>query len=335
MEYGIPGTGELGELCLFVKGYMSCPGGHYTKPIKYSCQRVECPECYINWSSKAARRITDVLRGAQDAYRNSGNQMIDSTDWQQMIKERRKVRRINHFVLSPDKNWLKDGECLNSVYKRLYLFLKRNGMFTGGFVVYHPYRIKGPIRVELQQMIKNDALKVNREYGGLWDMVHKNVLGLCSWRDYVYFSPHFHLLSFGGLPRADILFAKTGWVYKNLGKRDNKIYIDEKGVIIDEVKRTAQYLLTHCCVQYSEKGRIYKTYRFYGLCSPSRLRVQKEAGVPVIRKVYKSVLKCPVCGAELVHCAPIEEGYYPLYDNEGLERTVKTKLVFRNYEVIK
>ena len=329
----IPGYGVEKDLCSFLKGYISCPGGHVKKPVRHSCQRIECPLCYMDWANKASGRITDVLRGTQDAYRNVNANMC--TDFQKAIKERKMVRRINHVVMSPEPGFIKEGECLNSIYKRFYLFLKHNHIFTGGFVVYHPYRLKADIRKRLQNEIRKGRLSANYEDGGLWEMVHSDYLNLGSLQAYVYDSPHFHLLAFGGFPPSNVFHAKTGWVYKNLGQRDTAIRIDAKtGTIIDEVKITAKYLLTHCAVMYNSEGRLYKTYRFYGVCSQTKLRVKKEFGVPVIRKVYESVLKCPVCGEALVHCEPIEEGYYPKKDAVGNDRLVRTKLVFRKYEVI-
>lgn len=333
--FTIPGYGEKKDMCDFVKAYISCPGQHMVKPVKQSCQRIECPECYLDWASKASGRITDVLRGSQAAYRNVDTDLV--TDYKQAIKNKKMVRRVNHFVLSPPPGFVGDDFNLNGLYRRLYLFMKRNHLFTGGLVIFHPYRLKSDIRKRLQAIIKENSNNVDiRDTGGLWALVHEDTLCLGSLSAYVYFSPHFHLLAFGGLPNATDFYRKTGWVYKNIGRRDTAIRIDEKtGAIIDEIRSTAKYLLSHCCVQSNENGRLYKTYRFFGLCSPARIRVQKEFGVPVIRKVYESFLKCPVCGERLVHCAPIEGVYSPYKDEKGEYRFVKTKLVFRKYEVIK
>lgn len=329
----IPGYGHEKESCTFVKAYIRCPGGHTVKPVKQSCQRIECPECYLDWASKASSRVTDVLRGSQAAYRNMDLNL--ASDYKQAMRKRKMVRRIIHLILSPPPGFIKPGESLNAIYKRLYLFMKQNHIFTGGFVVYHPFRLRAEIRKQLQQIIRARCEGAVFDDGGLWELVHKDVLGLGSLEPYVYSSPHFHLLAFGGLPDAAIFHAKTGWVYKNLGRRDTHIRTDAKsGAIIDEVKSTAKYLLTHCCVQYSPEGRLYKTYRFYGLCSAVKIRVVKEYGVPQIRKVYESELKCPVCGERLVHCAPIEGVYSPYKDERGEIKYVKTKLVFRKYEVI-
>ena len=329
----IPGYGVEKESCSFVKGYISCPGRHVVKAFRQSCQRIECPECYMDWASKASGRITDVLRGTQDAYRNVDANMC--TDFQKAIRERKMVRRISHVVMSPAPGFIKTDENLNSIYKRFYLFLKHNHIFTGGFVVYHPYRIRPDIRKKLQEEIRQGRQKADYDSGGLWEMLHNDYLGLGGLQHYVYDSPHFHLLAFGGFPPSNVFHDRTGWIYKNLGSRDTAVRIEEKtGAIIDEVKITAKYLLTHCAVMYNPEGRLYKTYRFYGLCSAVKIRVAKEYGVPQIRKVYESVLKCPVCGERLVHCAPIEGVYSPYKDERGEIKYVKTKLVFRKYEVI-
>ena len=48
---------------------------------------------------------------------------------------------------------------------------------------------------------------------GYWDAIHNNILNLPSKEDYVYFSPHYHIIHWGTMPNASGYHTKTkGWV---------------------------------------------------------------------------------------------------------------------------
>ena len=67
----IPGEGEVkDELCGTVKGYQKCPECGYKTEMLHNCGRVQCPECYMHWVSKSAKRISQRVHGFAETLRN-------------------------------------------------------------------------------------------------------------------------------------------------------------------------------------------------------------------------------------------------------------------------
>lgn len=333
----LPGFGETTEQCRRVKYYYSCPDGHVKIPVRDSCQRVECPNCWVDWASKASHRVSDRLRGVRSfIYHNSPG-------------EYKKVKRIRHFTFSPPSGVIDESMGLEDVKRCWRRFARSNVSLCSGAVVYHPYRIRDDVERRLAAYMKRRELSVNRndcyEDGGYWALVRADVLDLGGVSAYVEFSPHFHVLGSGWLPNSSQFYAQTGWVYKNLGQRHLKITISPvTGGIVDEIGITMKYLLSHSGVEPTPTGRYRQSYWYFGYASPKNSRlVRSESGSPVNRLVVDSVLVCPVCGRPLCKSFLDEQfvssGPNPYWEYlDGCPGMVKMeevciRRVYRSYEV--
>jgi len=86
-----------------------------------------------------------------------------------------------------------------------------------------------------------------------------------------YYSPHFHVIGFGWIVKAEELYRKGGWIVKNKGVRDS-------------IFATFYYQLSHAGVK---KG--FHTLTWFGDLSYSKLKVEKEPDSSL----------CPLCSAKL------------------------------------
>ena len=317
----IAGTGAPGENCEFVKYYITCPCKSRIIPVRESCQRAECPECYREWAGKAGARVSDLLRGVRAAYQSVEPDL--GSDYMEIARNVRRTQRIRHWTFSPPPGLIQEGTSLPDAF-RVFQQFRKGRFLVGGVVWFHPYRIKQVYRDLLLEYMKSGQFRENldEENGGLWRLIHLDVLNLGSWRDYVYWSPHFHILGFGGLPDAKVFYRLTGWVYKMHGHRPLEIKPAPDGHLVDSVKRTASYISTHAGIEPGKDSR-----RVFGICAPRNIAKVKDplTGQDEVRLVKKSYLKCPKCGAYLTEHWGIPG------DLHDTEKRVESKLVFYRY----
>lgn len=254
-----PGTDESHPRCGEVKFTILCPDEpkHYKKLIKYSCNRSGCPICWQTWASRLAQDVKDRIDGSRIAYERS--------------------YKARHVSLSPDYLPFNDttDECLSWLYKEANRLTKLLGV-TGCAVIVHPYRI----RKEMNHFVSQGALKDNMNRY-TWALKQKN------WQDYLYFSPHLHLLTFGNLMDSDEFHTLTGWVYRN--HDDNKKHGREG----PELAKTVFYLLTHSWTK--DNSRVV---RYWGDLSNKKLhKIQIDLKIEPVA--------CPTCGS---HCIKIDQG---------------------------
>ena len=161
-----------------------------------------------------------------------------------------------------------------------------------GEIVFHPFRIRENIRLQLIDYCKQKQIdEPSYSSGGFWKLARDDVLELGSFDAYRVFSPHAHVICFGRFPYADEYYEQTGgWVYKNVRDIPLEITIREDGTHNDAVNTVFAYLLTHCCVEINENDRVRKCHRSFGLMSPRYFR--RTEGYCI---VLDSTLKCPEC----------------------------------------
>lgn len=165
--------------------------------------------------------------------------------------------------------------------KKCIEFTKTIGIL-GGSIIFHPYRIKKEYHKPLFDALKGLSLP-----GGIWRAVHDNLLNLNSWEDYVYFSPHFHVLGYYPkiVVKSDVFYETTGWTYKAIGVTQQR-----------NVFRTARYLLTHHAVPEGHKQAVH----YFGIASYSKTSVESLKVT-----TFKA---CPACGSEnyyIIHCGSV------------------------------
>lgn len=252
-EFIIPGQGETSSLwCNQVYEVDYCQDCGKYEARFYHCNSWSCPECYFWTAARAARRLEERLEGVQKAYSFIG----------------KFPGRVAHVVFSVPPTEYKNFD-YKAARKKLIKYCKQIGI-SGGSVVFHPYRVKNEFRAKLLRVLKNEGTP-----GGIWRAVHENRLNLGSWREYVDFAPHFHVLGFYPkvLVKSDTFFKVTGWTYKAIDIKNTR-----------NVYRTARYILTHHAVLEGHN------VVYFGIASYSKTSVTKE-------KKYEAV-KCPKCGSE-------------------------------------
>jgi len=145
-----------------------------------------------------------------------------------------------HIIISPPA-WL-HNKPISELRKEAYKILK-NLNAKGGCLVVHPFR-------EYKQK------QLDGNFKSLW-----------------YYSPHFHVVSYGWLGNTAENYRKSGWIVKNEGVRESNY-------------GTIRYILSHAGIK---KG--YHTLTWFGGLSYSNLSMPK----------YENEAKlCPYCSEKMV-----------------------------------
>ncbi len=255
--FRLPGQGEqTNDKCGQWSHPLSCPnhgqmtleGKHHDKfVVMRSCHNPDCPICSESWSSRQAKNSADKSIQAYGLYKKEG-----------FI-----LGKIKHVVFSPPQDLAKElirtpggAKTLRSMAIKM---VKKAGVVAGA-IIFHPFRQNDP---------REDNYTENMP-AYVW-----------------YESPHFHVVGVGYLKKSDEFYASTGWIYKNIGRRET-------------VKGTIKYTLTHCGIADG-----FQAVTYFGLFSNNKVVIDK------IEKVTEPI-KCQACG-EALHL-------YSLKDtDEGLE----------------
>lgn len=264
----VTGFGQIGRIdpqftCGNIIAIAKCPSCNKEKEvIKASCVKQPCPICWESWATKEKDRSLSRINGFASLFKSA---------------KKGRCGNPKHFIFSLHADdidpYIKEFGDIDGIIKMrsdLIKIMRKYGLM-GGSIVYHPYRIKDEIKDQLRPITAISGKK-------FWALVRENVLKLPSWRDYVYFSPHFHTISFGWIEKSDVVYAETGWVYYNIGslKKD------------EDISRCLFYMLSHAGVL---PGKHSLTW--YGSLSYNKMFIVEECveRVPVL---------CDYCGAQLV-----------------------------------
>jgi hypothetical protein len=234
----LPGFGEKKETCHTIYGMRYCPSCGHHHPLRNSCKKFDCPECYFDASKRAASNIEMRLEGVRAAYSSIG----------------KKLGSVQHlWVTIPPAEIAKHP--LEYFEKKLKEYLKMIGV-SGGCYFIHPWRINSIYKPILLKTLKSNNLK-----GGYWRALHLDPKGFQSPFPYLVEGLHFHVLGFYPkiIMKADEFKRITGWNYFASISKNRNIY------------STARYLLTHTVID----GR-RNLYHYFGLASPYYTRVQNE-----------------------------------------------------------
>jgi len=279
----LPGTGApKDENCGVWTSLAVCSADpqHSRVPLRKSCNRLECPECHPRVLTRSAESV--ALR--VDGYRRAieGQQDLSGAPVQ--------VRDLapRHWLISPSridvesilrrvektltKKWGKawsqddwDRAVITRIRERAYELIDVADL-RGAAVIFHPYRI----RQSKKHIIEREISKLPNPIK-YWEWVRLQP----NWRDYVKFSPHFHLMAYGTAIPTDEFYARTGAIIKMVRE-------------VDDTAALAYYLLSHAPVV---NNRLQTTYR--GCLSTDKLKVEKEW-------IDKEHVECPTCGALMV-----------------------------------
>lgn len=242
--FSLPGQGEqTNDKCGQWTHPLRCPNhGQITLDGKkhdsfvatHSCHNPECPVCYESWASRQAVTSSDRIIQAVGLYKHEGYV----------------IGKINHIVFSPPQEQAKElirtaggARTLRTMAKDM---AKKAGV-RGGAMIFHPFRQNDPRETNFNENMK----------------------------PYVWYeSPHFHVVGFGWLKKSDEFYNETGWLYKNVGRRQT-------------IKGTIKYTLTHCGIAEG-----FQAITYFGMISNNKIVIDK------IEKVTEAI-KCQACGEEL------------------------------------
>jgi hypothetical protein len=158
--------------------------------------------------------------------------------------------------------WL--GRSSSKATKRMKLYEKQSKKIAKHIIVSVPvwdiYKPKKEIMKKIYRILK----EVKADSG----LIIYHPFRYHKESDQWYFSPHFHLLSFGWIENVVETYNKYGYIVKNLGKRET-------------IFGTIYYQLSHCGVKKNNHSLTY-----FGECGYSKL---------VMDKNDEESKKCPYC----------------------------------------
>jgi len=226
--YDIPGVGESYEDCGRIFKIWLCENCGHKQPIKNSCDRAICPECWRTWATKEGKRVVERIKGFIKAYKDCKGKRIGNP---------------KHIIFSPPqeeaKELVSEEGGVDKLRKKAIAIIKGAGI-RGGLVIFHPYRIKWEYLEALGAIGKERKV-------GFWELVRQDALELGNWHEYVNLSPHFHVIGFGNLAKSNEVYDKTGWVYKF------KRHIDKE----KDVFGLVFYLLSHTAIREGKRAETW------------------------------------------------------------------------------
>lgn len=264
IPFDIIGVGETSHTyCGDVKYVVTCPTdpSHHLQVMKHTCFKWTCPTCYRSTINRASKRVEERIKATSKAFQ---------------VYKLPSLREPAHFTFSlPESMYhqLAFDEGLKKAKAQCLTYAQQVGI-VGGLVIFHPYRIKDCYKAELSHYLKQ-LPKEQRK--GHWHLVRQDALNLGSWKHYVVYSPHFHLIGFMPklLEKSDSFHKRTQWVYKNITAKS-------KSKRIETLSGTVFYLLTHAAYI---PGKQVVTY--FGVSSTNSLSVE--------RMKEKELISCEHC----------------------------------------
>lgn len=291
----IPGKGAPADFCGKFTALGVCPSCKKLFWIRRRCESVKCPHCWHRWRFKETLRSVGKL----EAYRRF-KYSISKGKW-----------KFHHLVLSPPQQELieikrakneeeKNKRVFEKLLGQLKFILQYWGVYEGGLIIFHPYRLKG-----LEDGSDEEVKK--------WREIRKKE----NWRDYVYFSPHFHIFVIEKVIPAEVskkIYELTGWVCKRITKPGSKVSVGN----LADLALAVSYCLMHAgiynfrTIRWFGKIAQFKTHKVEileevaeallaiqdKLNDSKKINKKQAKSFARVKKFYG--LKCPECKAELI-----------------------------------
>lgn len=319
--WSIPGTTkQKDEHCGDVLKWIACSRDptHWKQPLVEHCDRVECPVCWTYWAAKQSKRMAGRLRG----YVADAQERLIGYDW-----HKANAQNLRHWTFSPKDGVIPpdmDYDRIKQIGKKI---IERAGS-TGGVFGFHPFRVRPDIQIRLHNRLRLTRLSSEDKEIKFWEAARLDLLDLGSWREYVYWSPHFHVAGFGFLQDARTFHSETGWVYKLIRNVNIKKERTPDGVK-DDIASLCFYILSHSGYQWTKKIPCW-----FGCCTPNNL---KKKGKEVPSEFDGLKIVCPKCQAAIVEYSQDLEGNIGekklSEEGEEIYRTIKDTI--QRYEIIK
>ena len=298
------GAGEPLDWCAKVHVVGACSDRHKNSEtvVRHWCKRKSCPTCYPIWAGRVGGRakerllayaeISDRMRGSKQ--RNlSGERVFGAPGFIH-------PGAIKHFVFSPPQEWAirKLGSLpgIRSLRRELYHVLDVAGI-RAGVVIFHPWRATDRARDEFHTAKDNGERYANH---GLWHWLIRS--GRVRSEDYVYLSPHFHVVGLGFAMRSNDFHQATarrdreGWIYKNI-----RTLRTEK-----EISNVLFYLLGHTSIiQDPKTGRGMESITYFG--EISKVSMGRE-----LQSSADHDVSCPDCGEPVFEWVGWDQEFGPV-----------------------
>ena len=158
--------------------------------------------------------------------------------------------------------WL--GRSASKATKRMELYEKQSKKIAKHVIISVPHWDYYKPKKEIAKKIHGLLKQVKADSGLIIFHAFRYDKNADSW----YYSPHFHCLTFGWIENTKELYEKSGYIVKNLGKRDT-------------IFGTIYYQLSHCAIKKKNHALTY-----FGECSYSKLKIDEA---------NEESKKCPYC----------------------------------------
>ena len=158
--------------------------------------------------------------------------------------------------------WL--GRSASKATKRMELYEKQSKKIAKHIIISVPHWDYYKPKKEIAKKIHGLLKQVKADSGLIIFHAFRYDKNADSW----YYSPHYHCLIFGWIENTKELYEKSGYIVKNLGKRDT-------------IFGTIYYQLSHCAIKKKNHALTY-----FGECSYSKLKIDEA---------NEESKKCPYC----------------------------------------
>ena len=242
---------------------------HSETVVRHWCRKRSCPICYPIWAGRTGSKAKERLLALNDI-----NDQMKGMSQRDIIRGGRlggiegfiHPGPVKHFTFSPPQEWaiekLNSLSGIRGIRRELYRVLDIAGIRAGA-VVFHPWRATDTARDEYLQAKKNGARATTH---GLWHWLLRS--GLVGNDEYVYLSPHFHVVGMGYALKSDEFHRVTakrgrdGWIYKNIRTLNTE----------KEISNVLFYVLGHCAIiRDQETGKSLDSITYYGDISIPRM----------------------------------------------------------------
>ena len=156
------------------------------------------------------------------------------------------------------------GRSASKATKRMELYEKQSKKIAKHIIISVPHWDYYKPKKEIAKKIHGLLKQVKADSGLIIFHAFRYDKNADSW----YYSPHFHCLTFGWIENTKELYEKSGYIVKNLGKRDT-------------IFGTIYYQLSHCAIKKKNHALTY-----FGECSYSKLKIDEA---------NEESKKCPYC----------------------------------------
>jgi hypothetical protein len=255
----IPGHGDSGPNCQQWQPIEYCDHCASLEWAKNHCERRACPHCSAIWEAQRTEGI--VGRLAKGRYAED-----DGID-----------RRLIHASVSAPPGEIKTIKQWYDGYQRAYELAQQQGI-RGGVVIGHGFRVKDEIKQRYRQEVGDSG-------PGIWRWLQADLPG--SWRDYTYWSPHYHVIGLCRDLADDQPEQQDGWTVRRLRSLAPMYGATDENAVEDMV-RAVRYILDHLTF---EAGTSKDAVRWYGELATSKFRAEEHMSDGVISAIERTVEK--------------------------------------------